>query len=30
MNFAELIVLAIGLSMEAFAISICKGLSGSY
>lgn len=27
MNFAELIVLAIGLSMDAFAISICKGLS---
>ena len=27
MNFAELLVLAIGLSMDAFAISICKGLS---
>ena len=27
MDFVELIVLAIGLSMDAFAISICKGLS---
>ena len=27
MDFMELIVLAIGLSMDAFAISICKGLS---
>ena len=27
MDFLELIVLAIGLSMDAFAISICKGLS---
>ena len=27
MDFIELLVLAIGLSMDAFAISICKGLS---
>lgn len=26
-EFAELLILAIGLSMDAFAISICKGLS---
>ena len=27
MGFAELFILAIGLSMDAFAVSICKGLS---
>lgn len=27
MGIAELFVLAIGLSMDAFAVSICKGLS---
>lgn len=27
MTFAELIIIAVGLSMDAFAISICKGLS---
>ena len=27
MGFAELILLAVGLSMDAFAVSICKGLS---
>lgn len=27
MNFAELFLLAIGLSMDAFAVSICKGLA---
>lgn len=27
MSFAELFVLAVGLSMDAFAVSICKGLS---
>ena len=27
MGFAELLILAIGLSMDAFAVSICKGLS---
>ena len=27
MGFAELLLLAIGLSMDAFAVSICKGLS---
>lgn len=27
MGFAELLVLAVGLSMDAFAVSICKGLS---
>lgn len=27
MGFAELFVLAVGLSMDAFAVSICKGLS---
>ncbi len=27
MQFAELLLLAIGLSMDAFAVSICKGLS---
>ena len=27
MNIFELFVLAIGLSMDAFAVSICKGLS---
>lgn len=27
MNFLEILVIAIGLSMDAFAVSICKGLS---
>ena len=27
MNLAEIIIIAIGLSMDAFAVSICKGLS---
>lgn len=27
MNLAELFILAVGLSMDAFAVSICKGLS---
>ncbi len=27
MNFTELIIIAIGVSMDAFAVSICKGLS---
>ena len=27
MHFAELIIIAIGVSMDAFAVSICKGLS---
>ena len=27
MGFVELLLLAIGLSMDAFAVSICKGLS---
>lgn len=27
MGFAELLILAVGLSMDAFAVSICKGLS---
>lgn len=27
MRFAELLILAVGLSMDAFAVSICKGLS---
>lgn len=27
MSFIELLILAIGLAMDAFAISICKGLS---
>ena len=27
MGIAEIIVLAIGVSMDAFAVSICKGLS---
>ena len=27
MNFAELFIIAIGLSMDAFAVSVCKGLS---
>ena len=27
MDFAELIIIAIGVSMDAFAVSICKGLS---
>ena len=27
MSFAELFVLAVGLSMDALAVSICKGLS---
>lgn len=26
MGFAELVLLAVGLSMDAFAVSICKGL----
>lgn len=29
MNFLEIFVLAVGLSMDAFAVSICKGLSVS-
>ena len=27
MGFAELLILAVGLSMDAFAVSVCKGLS---
>ena len=27
MGFAELLIIAVGLSMDAFAVSICKGLS---
>ena len=27
MGFAELFVIAVGLSMDSFAIAICKGLS---
>ena len=27
MSLAELFVIAVGLSMDAFAVSICKGLS---
>ena len=27
MGFGELVVLGIGVSMDAFAVSICKGLS---
>lgn len=27
MNIFELFILAIGLSMDAFAVSVCKGLS---
>ena len=27
MGFAELILLAVGLSMDAFAVSVCKGLA---
>ena len=27
MGFWELVVLAVGLSMDAFAVSICKGLA---
>ena len=27
MNILDLILIAIGLSMDAFAVSICKGLS---
>ena len=27
MNFFELLILAIGLAMDAFAVSICKGLT---
>ena len=27
MNFWELLVIAVGVSMDAFAIAICKGLS---
>ena len=27
MGIAELFVLAVGLSMDAFAVSVCKGLS---
>lgn len=27
MDFVELLLIAIGLSMDAFAVSICKGLS---
>ena len=29
MNIFELFILAIGLSMDAFAVSVCKGLSRS-
>ena len=28
MGFIELLLLALGVSMDAFAVSICKGLSG--
>ena len=27
MSLAELFILAVGLSMDAFAVSVCKGLS---
>ena len=27
MDFAELLLIAVGLSMDAFAVSVCKGLS---
>lgn len=27
MGFVELLLIAVGLSMDAFAVSICKGLS---
>lgn len=27
MNFAELLILAVGLSMDAFAVAVCKGLA---
>ena len=27
MGFAELLLLAVGLSMDAFAVSVCKGLA---
>ena len=27
MNFIELLLIAIGLSMDAFSVSICKGLT---
>ena len=27
MSFVELIIIAVGLAMDAFAISVCKGLS---
>ena len=27
MNFLEILVIAIGLSMDAFAVAVCKGLS---
>ena len=27
MHFAELIIIAVGVSMDAFAVSVCKGLS---
>lgn len=27
MSFFELLVIAVGLSMDAFAVSVCKGLS---
>ena len=27
MNIAELFLIAVGLSMDAFAVSVCKGLS---
>ena len=27
MSFIEIFILAVGLSMDAFAVSVCKGLS---
>ena len=27
MTFAELLIIAVGVSMDAFAVSVCKGLS---
>ena len=27
MSFVELLLVAVGLSMDAFAVSVCKGLS---
>ena len=30
MGFLELLIIAVGVSMDAFAVSVCKGLCAGY